>query len=364
MTSARRTVLLLGASGYIGRDVLQRLLASDNELRVIAMVRDTRRWAAITSSMQVPLDRVTIVEGDLRSTGMGLSPSSRAMCGQAVTHLVHCAGDLVLSRPLADARATNAVGTRHLLDVISDWRRVERLLYVSTAFVAGRATGDILECDNGASAGWVNGYEQSKYEAEALVRGSDVPWVIARPSLILCDRAGGLLGQLNALHYAVRLWHSGLVPMMPGGDASVMDVASRDGVAADIVALLNHPAAEGATVHLCAGRDAMLVSDVLELAWQTWRTDPAWKRRAIPIPALVALETYDLLERSIAETADPLLQRIIRSLSPFAPTTAYPKTFDVRQAELLIPPRRVDVEALWRTVFLHVGRRPLANAAA
>ena len=230
--------------------------------------------------------------------------------------------------------------------------------------MAGKATGIVLERDNGASCGFVNGYEQSKYEAETLVRGASVPWVIARPSMLICDDPCGAVSQFNASHYTIRLWRAALVPMLPGSDESLMDVVSRDDVASSIIQLLHHPSAAGVTVHLSGGPRTLRLKDVMELAWETWREDAAWRRCAIPVPALVDLATYSLLEQAIAETADPLLQRIVRSIAAFAPTNAYPKSYDTRVCDALLHRDQADPVTLWRTVFKHIASKARARVAA
>lgn len=362
--STQQTVLVTGATGLVGRDVLTRLLSERDDLRALVLVRDRQRWNAVRASLGALASRVTAIQGNICIPGLALADTDRARVVRTVTRIVHSAADVVFTRSLADARGTNTEGTSRVLALAAECQLLEQLVYVSTAHVAGRRGGLLLERDNGAEAGWVNNYEQSKYEAEALVRASALPWAIARSAVIICDRPGGPVNQLNASHHTIRLWHRGLVPMMPGSDATVVDLVSLEMVSKAIVRLLWHPDARASTVHLCAGTSAMRLQDALTLAWNVWSADPEWRRRRIPMPALVNLETYRLFEETIADTADPLLQKIVKSLGSFAPTLAYPKLFDTSCADRLTGRTPDSAADLWRTAFDLMAQSGSASRAA
>jgi long-chain acyl-CoA synthetase len=171
--------------------------------------------------------RVTPVRGDITRPALGMDVAAVRRHLHGCVTLVHCAGDIVFSRSLADARRVNVEGTRHVI-ALAESLSIARLVHVSTAFAVGRQTGLILETDDTAGAGWVNAYEQSKHEAEELVRASGLSYVIARPSTVVCDDVGGGVTQVNAVHRALRLYHAGLASMMPGTEHTPVDVIPAD----------------------------------------------------------------------------------------------------------------------------------------
>ena len=343
---ANRSILVTGATGLLGRSVLQRLLVTDTRLHAIVLVRDTARWARVAGAFGLS-DRLTVIEGDLRSPGLGLTSEARALVQRRVTAIVHLAADTRFSNPLTDARAVNTSGTEHLLALAAECVSPPRFAYVSTAFVAGRRTGVIAEAVASPSDGWVNAYEQSKCEAERLVCRESADWIILRPATVVCDDRDGAVTQLNAVHRALRLYRAGLVAMMPGVCGSRLDVVTTEFVASAVARLALRDDAAGSVVHLCAGEGALPLGELLDLTYSYWARDPEWRRRGIARPPLVDLATYALFERSIEEVGDASIRRLTRSLSHFVPQLALPKVFDTTMATALLGAGAPPVRELW-----------------
>lgn len=351
MTRNERSVLITGATGYLGSDAVDRLLGKEASLRVLALVRDPACWPALAARLgRERSARITPLIGDLRSPGLGLSSDARARVVRETTSVLHLGADTVFSRPLPEARAVNTNGTRHALELASDCRALERFTFVSTAFVAGRRTGCVTECDNGSAAGWVNAYEQSKYEAEALVRESALPWLILRPSTVVCDGMDGTVRQFNAVHRALRLYHHGLAAMMPGSTESSVDVVTSAYVSDAIAELALRAGMEGRTIHLCAGANSLPLGELLDITYGVWAEALDWRRRLIERPALADAETYRLFERSVEETGNPFLRRVIRSLSHFVPHLALEKRFETTSADTLLGHPAPPVREYWRAM--------------
>lgn len=334
--SLPRTVLVTGATGMVGEEVLRRILAAWPELEAFVLVREDAGWIALSRRLGNLAARVTPVRGDITEERLGLEPLVRRRVELQTTAIVHAAADTSFSRPLDRARAINTSGTRNVIELARGCPRVERLAFVSTAFVAGRNTGTVMEQDNGAEAGWVNAYEQSKYEAEALVRASGVPWTIMRSSTIACHDAEGCVTQINAVHRALRIYHRGLAAMMPGDRANPLDVVTASFVGDAVARLTVDPRAESQTVHLCAGRNALTLGELVDTAYDVWAADPAWRKRRVERAMITDARTYKLFEDAVHETGDPRLRSILTSLSYFIPQLALPKVFDTSIADDLL----------------------------
>src|SRR5687768_18596600 len=71
------TILITGATGLVGRSVLDRLIAAGTVGRAFALVRDVRRWNATASSLPDGGRAVTALAGDITLPGLGIRSEER-----------------------------------------------------------------------------------------------------------------------------------------------------------------------------------------------------------------------------------------------------------------------------------------------
>ncbi|HVF40832.1 MAG TPA: SDR family oxidoreductase [Gemmatimonadaceae bacterium] len=351
MKSDTDIVFLTGATGLVGGATLERMLVLDPLMQARVLVRNEAAWTSLSRRLGPLGIRVRPVFGDLTLPALGLDPASRTELNRDVTIVVHAGADTSFSRPLADARRVNTGGTREMLSLAEACVNLRRFGYVSTAFVAGRQRGVVLERDNGSIAGWVNAYEQSKYEAELLVRDSATDWVVFRPSTIVCRGNEGSIPQINAVHRALRVYHRGLAAMMPGERDDSFDVVTSDYVSDAIARVVLDPAAAGATLHLCAGENALSLGELVDTAYDVWDRDPSWRRRGIERAVLTDLDTYTLFANSVIETGDARLAAVLSSLSHFIPQLALSKRFDTSVADRLVGSAAPAVRMYWTAML-------------
>lgn len=357
MEHAAGVVLVTGATGLLGARVLQRWASYAAPPTIAVLVRDPLRWQAMALRMGMPLGATVVLQGDVTREGLGLTRASRTWLAECTTAAVHLAADTTFSRPLDVSRSVNRQGTRHLLEVLADCPLVTRLAHVSTAFVSGRRTGCIPESAKGASTadiGWVNAYEQSKTEAELLVRAARTDWVILRSSTIACDDAGGEVTQRNAVHRALRLFHDGFAAMIPGLATSALDAVPADYVADGIARIALRAGVDGDTVHLCAGAGAMPLDELLADSYTRWARDPLWRRRGISRPSLGDLETWEMFAGAVEETGHPRLRQVTQALSHFLPQLGLPKQFVTARADELLGAAAPPVREYWGRMIDHL----------
>ena len=348
-------VLITGATGLIGGAVLQRILRQRLDVHAYVLVRDPVRWYAQLQRLGISTARVTPLSGDITAPRLGIERVLYAMLRARTDIIVHCAADTTFSQTLEHARAINRDGTARVLELASEVTALQRFVYVSTAFVAGRLTGEIAEAVV-FPRDWVNAYEQSKHEAEQLVRASRVPWLIARPSTVVCDGGDGRISQRNAVHRAVALCRAGLAAMIPGEASTGVDVVTTDYVAGALARLTLGAGVTRATYHLCAGTGALPLGELLDRSFAQWSRDARWRRRGVVRPALAQLSTYELFERTIAETGDTRLRAITRSLGHFAPQLALPKQFATQRADDAVGFGAPVVASYWAALLEQMDR--------
>ena len=325
---AARCVLLTGARGLVGGDVLRRLLRDPcGPPTVIALLRERDG-----EGDGVP-EGVEVVHGDITLPELGLSETTRRALQERVDGVLHCAATTRFNVAREDAQRINVDGTRHVLDFAAGAARLRRLGYVSTAFVAGRREGVIREDELEHEAGFVNHYEWSKYRAEQLVRASGLPWSVYRLSTIVGDSVTGRVRQWNALHQALALYYRGLAPVIPGRPGAPVDLVPDDFVAAAVQHLFTH-AAPGETFHVCSGAGRTLrLDELLDQAGEALReAAPAWRTRAIEPPSIVDGETFDLFGRSAHETGHRLFIQVYEAMRCFVPQMLHAKVFDTTRA--------------------------------
>ncbi len=354
---AEGVVLLTGATGLLGGLALRQWLGWPHAPRVAVLVRDAARWPATAARLGLPRGLAAVLEGDVAREGLGLSPERRAWLRDRVSAIVHLAADTTFSRPLHASRAVNVDGTSHLLELAADCPHVERFAFVSTAFVAGRRTGVIPESAEGASnadIGWVNAYEQSKAEAEALVRRARTDAVVLRSSTVFCDDSSGTVTQRNAVHRALRLFHDGYAAMIPGIASSTLDAVTAEYVGDAIARIALSDGVAGETVHLCAGAGAMPLDELLEVSFSRWSRNVTWRRRGFAQPSLGDLDTWRLFADAVEETEHPRLRQVTHALSHFLPQLALPKQFVTARADALLGVPAVPVREYWSAMIDHL----------
>lgn len=169
---AAGTVLVTGATGFLGSSLVGRLLADGARVRVLA--RSPGRAASLTAR------GAEVITGDITD------PAAVRTAVDGADLVYHLAGRLLRPGvPAAEYRHTHVAGTKLLLSCCRNGSRPRRLVHCSTTGVLG-VTGD-QPAGEEAPIRPTNVYESTKAEAEQAVREAwqaGLPAVIARPGLV------------------------------------------------------------------------------------------------------------------------------------------------------------------------------------
>jgi long-chain acyl-CoA synthetase len=108
--------------------------------------------------------------------------------------------------------------------------------------------------------GHKNTYEQSKFEAEGLVReaAADLPVCIFRPSIVVGESGSGRTTSFNMIYWPARLYAAGLWRTLPGRPDAPIDLVPVDFVRDALLAIRRRPESLGRCFHLAAGPDGVL----------------------------------------------------------------------------------------------------------
>jgi thioester reductase-like protein len=257
-------VLLTGATGFVGKEILDRFLGRGR--RVYALVRAEDDDAA---SRRLPAHAgLTAVAGDIEKPGLGLERRTSELLADEVTTILHCAASVSFDLSLEDSRRINVDGTRHVLELAERCPGLERLSYISTAYVAGEPRKLFRENQLDVGQRFRNPYERSKFEAESMVRrrAAGLPLQILRPSIVVGDSRTGRTSSFNVLYGPLKAFARGAIPAIPARRSSPVDIVPVDYVADRAVELAEH--GDNGTFHLVAGRNATTVGRLLDLTAQ------------------------------------------------------------------------------------------------
>ena len=265
----RDAIFITGATGFLGMELVARLLEEPEGPDIFIAVRDRSRMDAMLHTLydEIPASasRLRPVRADLTVAGLGLSPGVRADLCAAVGRVVHCAASVSFKCPLEESRAINVAGTERVLALAAELPGLNRVVHVSTAYVCGHASGTFAETDVGSGRDFRNAYERSKWEAERAVAETRLPVVVVRPSIVVGESVTGWTPAFNALYWPLKAFARGMVRELAANPDGRVDCVPVDYVAEVLHAALFLPGLTG-TYHAVAGSDAPTVRDLLELA--------------------------------------------------------------------------------------------------
>ncbi|XP_034478608.1 putative fatty acyl-CoA reductase CG5065 isoform X1 [Drosophila innubila] len=238
-----KTVFITGASGFMGKVLLEKLLYSCHSLKEVIIICRPKRGKSpetrLDEMFKLPifqrikderphmLKKVTIYQGDVTYDLLGLSGDSLKHVVEHTNIVFHMAATLKLEGNLRDAIDMNLQGTQRALNVAKQMKQLDAFVHLSTAF---------CNCDQEVMyekvyefphkpedlmrlAEWMdvktldaitpdllkphpNTYTYSKRLAELLVRDhyETMPVIIARPSIVTPAVAEPLPGWVDNMN--------------------------------------------------------------------------------------------------------------------------------------------------------------------
>jgi nucleoside-diphosphate-sugar epimerase len=158
----KETLLITGATGFIGRHLANRL--THNNYSVCAVTRSYK------STYELP--GLSWVHGDLSDKDFLFSIT------KCISTVFHLAAVVPQTARYNNYWQINVVGTKNLLEAC-DYNGVEKLIYVSS--VDAHASPLTAIVNESAKLGGIDSYGRSKANAEHLVENSPVATTILRP---------------------------------------------------------------------------------------------------------------------------------------------------------------------------------------
>ena len=199
------SILVTGFPGFIGARLVKALLDDSPDTRVVGLAEKRMEKQARKAADELE-GRVEVVFGDITERRLGLADDEYERLTAEVTAVYHLAAVYDLAVPLDIATKVNVDGTGNVLSFCEDCEGLERLHYVSTAYVAGARKGSVYEHELALGQSFKNHYESTKFQAEVWVRDAmdRVPTTIYRPAIVVGDSRTGETAKFDGPYYMLR----------------------------------------------------------------------------------------------------------------------------------------------------------------
>ncbi len=300
----RLQVLLTGATGFLGKEILHQAAADRRIEEVVAVVRPesvrdprTRQVVKVLSPAQrgaLLLKRLHItgararkfrfIAGDIEEPQLGIAPAEIEKLGKTLTHVIHCAASVSFDDSYENSYLANVLGAQNALDFSLAMQEAEGSPFVchiaiETSYIHGRKRRSMAQ----ESAlvfprhFYNNFYELTKAMASietdrAMVeRGLRVAQLL--PSIVIGDaRTGNNRGDTKVVNAPInafgrsklmaeslgddplgraKAWAISLLASnFPGDPSAELNLVPVDRVVAGILAALTVPEAIGSRIHL------------------------------------------------------------------------------------------------------------------
>jgi NAD(P)-dependent dehydrogenase (short-subunit alcohol dehydrogenase family) len=194
-----------GATGFIGRNLVEQLLKRDGTIYVLVREGSRGRLEELKSRWGAPEDRIVPVVGDLSQEKLGCAEAIDELRGK-IDHFFHLAAIYDMTADAESQRMANVEGTREAVELAGalDARRFHMVSSIAAAgLYEGTFTEDMFDeaekVDN-------HPYFRTKHESEAVVREeSTSPWRIYRPGIVVGDSETGEMDKIDGPYYFFKL---------------------------------------------------------------------------------------------------------------------------------------------------------------
>jgi NAD(P)-dependent dehydrogenase (short-subunit alcohol dehydrogenase family) len=245
---------LTGATGFIGRHLVERLLDREGDIYVLVREGSTEKLDALIDRWEDDArSRVKPVIGDLAAPHLGVDAES--LDGK-IDHFFHLAAIYDMTADEEHNRIANVEGTRHAVE-LANTVGAGCFHHVSSVAVAGQYKGLFREDMFDEGQKLESPYHRTKFESEKIARDqTTVPWRVYRPAIVVGSSQTGQMDKIDGPYYfftAIKLARHYLPGWFPlaGPEFGDTNVVPVDYVAAALDHIAHLQGLDGQAFHLC-----------------------------------------------------------------------------------------------------------------
>lgn len=297
-------VLLTGATGFLGKEILVQVSSDRRIAQVVSVVRPEKvrdpktkevikvltpaqRGAALLRRLGVTGQKTAkfrFIGGDIEAPNLGIAPADVARLQKTVTHVIHCAASVAFDDTYENSYRANVLGSRNALEFAlalqnAKSSRFIQHIAIETSYIHGRKKKSIAQ-ENALTFPrnfYNNFYELTKAMASIetdrflVVRGLRVSQLL--PSIVIGhSRTGNNRGDTKVVNAPINAFGRAkeIIDRMrtdsvgrakawavmafalafPSDRSAEMNIVTVDRVVAGILAALTAPGSIGERVHL------------------------------------------------------------------------------------------------------------------
>jgi short-subunit dehydrogenase len=247
------TYFVTGATGFIGRHLVEQLLQRDGDIHVLVREGSTDKLDALIECWGPGArDRIKPVVGDLAEPRLGVDPSP--LKGK-IDHFFHLAAIYDMTADDEVNERLNVAGTRNAVD-LANALEAGILHHTSSIAAAGNFKGLFREDHFDEGQELPSAYHRTKFESEKIAREqSTVPWRVYRPAIVVGHSETGEMDKIDGPYYFFKLiqklrgWLPEWFPLA-GPELGWTNVVPVDYVAKAMDHIAHQPDLDGQAFHL------------------------------------------------------------------------------------------------------------------
>ncbi len=349
-----------GATGFIGRNLVELLLEREGTIYVLVREGSKGRLSELRNRWGADEDRVVGIVGDLAEPRLGVSAEDLARLEGEIDHLFHLAAIYDMTANAETQRVANVEGTRHMVQ-FAEAVEAGRVHMVSSIAAAGLYRGTWRE-DMFEEAQEVDThpYFQTKHESEGVVRSElDRPWRVYRPGIVVGNSETGEMDKVDGPYYFFKTIRRirNTIPQwipMPGIEGREINIVPVDYVVAAMDHIAHLDGLDGRAFSL-TDPNPPTAGEVIDIFAAAAHAPQSSVR--LPAGAIEAIEPVVRLGLKAMPLGDTIVDWMLADFG--VPRSVlvyvnYPTHFDSRQTEaalqgtgISVPPLQAYAGKLW-----------------